>query len=83
MHPRVPGKAGDGSSIAKLQTAKGKADFRSIRVRRLQVAYGRALGTAAKVCLEQYEEMVSGHQDFSAQALEHLVKAVKVMSRRR
>lgn len=49
-----------------------------MRLRGIKAAYGRALGTAGKLCLDKHASTVGGHLDSVAQAWEHLTKAAEV-----
>lgn len=49
-----------------------------MRLRGIKAAYGRALGTAGKLCLDKHASTVGGHPDSAAQAWEHLTKAAEV-----
>lgn len=48
------------------------------RLRGVRAAYGKALGTAAKIGLDIHESSFEGNRECVAQALEHLTKAVEV-----
>lgn len=49
-----------------------------MRLRGIRAAYGRALGTAGKLCLDKHASTVGGHRESAAQAWEHLTKAAEV-----
>lgn len=51
-----------------------------LRLRGVRAAYGRALGTAGKLCLDKHASTVGGigHPESAAQAWEHLTKAAEV-----
>lgn len=49
-----------------------------MRLRGVKAAYGRALGTAGKLCLDKHASTVGGHSESAAQAYEHLTKAAEV-----
>lgn len=49
-----------------------------LRLRGIKAAYGRALGTAGKLCLDKHASTVGGHPESAAQAWEHLTKAAEV-----
>lgn len=52
-----------------------------MRLRGIKAAYGRALGTAGKLCLDKHASTVGGHPESAAQAWEHLTKAAEVTLR--
>lgn len=51
-----------------------------LRLRGVRAAYGRALGTAGKLCLDKHASTLGGigHPESAAQAWEHLTKAAEV-----
>ncbi|CAM9264513.1 unnamed protein product, partial [Ectocarpus sp. 12 AP-2014] len=50
-----------------------------MRLRGVKAAYGRALGTAGKLCLDKHAATVGGNPESAAQAWEHLTKAAEVV----
>ncbi|CAM9536199.1 unnamed protein product, partial [Scytosiphon promiscuus] len=50
-----------------------------MRLRGVKAAYGRALGTAGKLCLDKHASTVGGHPESAAQACDHLTKAAEVI----
>lgn len=52
-----------------------------MRLRGVKAAYGRALGTAGKLCLDKHAATVGGNPESAAQAWEHLTKAAEVVKR--
>ncbi|CBJ25838.1 tetratricopeptide repeat domain protein [Ectocarpus siliculosus] len=50
-----------------------------MRLRGVKAAYGRALGTAGKLCLDKHAATVGGNPESAAQAWEHLTKAAEVI----
>lgn len=54
-----------------------------MRLRGVKAAYGRALGTAGKLCLDKHAATVGGNPESAAQAWEHLTKAAEVVKRYR
>lgn len=66
--------SGGGNSLAS------QAEERlPMRLRGIRAAYGRALGTAGKLCLDKHASTVGGHPESAAQAWEHLTKAAEVI----
>lgn len=58
----------------------GKAveELLPLRLRGVRAAYGGALGTAAKLCLDKHTATVGGNVESATQAEMYLVKAVEV-----
>lgn len=85
MPLRVPGGAGPTKPNTKNKgnfSYDAEAEERlPLRLRGVKAAYGRALGTAGKLCLDKHASTIGGHPESAAQAWGHLKKAVEVRGR--
>lgn len=75
---RDPTLAANTSSSGNNNLATEAEERLPMRLRGIKAAYGRALGTAGKLCLDKHASTVGGHPESAAQAWEHLTKAAEV-----
>lgn len=73
---------GNGGGNGNNNSAADTEEHLPMRLRGIRAAYGRALGTAGKLCLDKHASTVGGHPESAAQAWEHLTKAAEVTTQR-
>ncbi|CAM9504925.1 unnamed protein product, partial [Hapterophycus canaliculatus] len=75
-----PGGYGIGKLSCNPSSYEAEAEERlPMRLRGVKAAYGRALGTAGKLCLDKHASTIGGHPESAAQACDHLIKAAEVI----